>query len=103
MKKKSTETVTFRLDPRNPPQMTSDEIRNLKGMPDQAIDYSDIPPLQGRKWTSPGALVSTENKQQITLRLDAEVVAYFRATGRRYQSRMNAVLRNYIRSQQRAS
>jgi len=102
MRKKNTETVIFRLDPGNPPQMTADQIHALKRMPDEAIDYSEIPPLQGRQWTTPGALVPTENKQQVTLRLDAEVIAFFRATGRRYQSRMNAVLREYVRSNQRA-
>jgi hypothetical protein len=37
-------------------------------MPDAEIDYSDIP------WTRPGALVPSENKEQITLRLDADVL-----------------------------
>ena len=57
MKKKNTETVVFRLDPRNPPQMPADEIRALKRMPDKAINYGDIPPLEGHRWTTPGALV----------------------------------------------
>lgn len=50
------------------------------------------------KWSRPGALVSAENKQQITLRLDAEVLAFFKNTGERYQSRINAVLREYVRA-----
>ena len=103
MRKKNTETVVFRLDPRNPPQMTANEIRALKRMPNKAINYSDIPPLEGHKWTTPGALVPTENKKQVTLRLDADVVEFFRATGRRYQSRMNAVLREYMQANRRAT
>jgi uncharacterized protein (DUF4415 family) len=102
MRKKNTESVVFRPDPRNPPQMTADQIRALKRMPDEAIDYRDIPPLEGRRWTTPGALVPTENKKQVTLRLDAEVIAFFRATGRRYQSRMNAVLREYVQANRKA-
>jgi uncharacterized protein (DUF4415 family) len=51
------------------------------------------------KWSRPGALVSAENKQQITLRLDAEVLNFFKNTGERYQSRINAVLREYVRAQ----
>ena len=35
-------------------------------------------------------------KQQITLRIDAEVLEFFKHTGKRYQSRMNAVLRSYV-------
>lgn len=96
MRKKNTETAVFRLDPQNPPQMTPDEIHALKQMPDSEIDYSEIPPLRERRWTSPEALIPQENKQQVTLRLDAEVLRFFRATGRRYQSRINAVLREYV-------
>ncbi len=101
MKKKNTDTVVFRLDPRNPPQMTENETRALKRLPDSAINYSDIPALEGRKWTQPGSLVPTENKKQVTLRLDADVVEFFRGTGKRYQSRMNAVLREYVQANRR--
>jgi uncharacterized protein (DUF4415 family) len=82
--------------------MTADEIRALKRLPNAAIGYSDIPPLVGRQWTKPGALVPTENKKQVTLRLDADVIEFFRSTGKRYQSRMNAVLREYVQSNRRA-
>ncbi|MGA7342175.1 MAG: BrnA antitoxin family protein [Terracidiphilus sp.] len=82
--------------------MAEDEIRALKEKPDEDIDYREIPPLQGRQWTTPGALVPAGNKQQITLRLDSDVVAFFRSTGRRYQSRINAVLREYLLSNPRA-
>jgi uncharacterized protein (DUF4415 family) len=35
-------------------------------------------------------------KQQITLRLDPEVIRFFKRTGKGYQSRMGAVLRSYV-------
>ena len=44
----------------------------------------------------PGMLLPSENKQQITLRVDADVLQFFRGTGKRYQSRMNAALREYV-------
>ncbi len=44
----------------------------------------------------PGDLVSEENKQQITLRLDAEVLAFFKAAGKKYQSRIHAALREFM-------
>jgi uncharacterized protein (DUF4415 family) len=50
-------------------------------------------------WSRPGSLVPAVNKQQITLRLDADVLNYFKNTGERYQSRINAVLREYVRAQ----
>lgn len=37
-----------------------------------------------------------ENKRQITLRLDSDVLDFFKNTGSRYQSRINAVLREYV-------
>ena len=66
----------------------------LQEMGDEGIDYSDIPPLPTTGWR--------RVKQQITLRLDAEVIAFFRATGRRYQSRINAALREYVTAQKKA-
>lgn len=47
-------------------------------------------------WSHPHDLIQAENKQQITLRLDPDVLAFFRATGKRYQSRINAALREYM-------
>jgi uncharacterized protein (DUF4415 family) len=38
-------------------------------------------------------------KKQMTLRLDAEVVEWFKARGKGYQTRMNAVLRGYVDDQ----
>jgi uncharacterized protein (DUF4415 family) len=98
MKKQS--IVKYTLDLKNPPPLTAAQRKRLKrlaAMPDSEIDYSDIPPLTGKeKWTRPGALVPAGNKAQITLRIDADVLKFFKATGRRYQSRINAALREYI-------
>ena len=38
-------------------------------------------------------------KQQLTVRYDGEVIDWFKAQGGRYQTRMNAVLRNYVEDQ----
>jgi len=35
-------------------------------------------------------------KEAISIRLDSDVIAYFRATGPKYQTRINAVLRSYV-------
>lgn len=53
-------------------------------------------------WRRVSELVPAENKQQITLRLDAGLIAFFRATGRRYPSRINAALREYVTAQKKA-
>jgi len=38
-------------------------------------------------------------KQQITLRLDKDIIAWFKARGNKYQTRINDALRGYIRAQ----
>ena len=42
-------------------------------------------------------------KQQITLRLDPEVIGWFKRTGKGYQSRMGAVLRSYVEAKRKRS
>jgi uncharacterized protein (DUF4415 family) len=95
-------TVKFKLDPKNPAPLTAQQRKRLKlvaAMPDAEIDYSDIPrQTKAVQWTRPGALVSSENKQQITLRLDADVLSFFKGTGKRYQSRINAALKEYVQA-----
>jgi uncharacterized protein (DUF4415 family) len=46
-------------------------------------------------------MLMPETKQQITLRLDPEVIRFFRASGKGYQSRMGAVLRSYVEAKTR--
>jgi uncharacterized protein (DUF4415 family) len=95
-------TVKFKLDVKNFPKLTATQrkrLANLAAIPDSKIDYSDIPKQTGDvNWTRPGALISGENKRQITLRLDSDVLDFFRSTGTRYQSRINAVLREYVKA-----
>ncbi len=45
----------------------------------------------------PGLPPIPERKQQITLRIDEDVLDWFKATGKGYQTRINAVLRRYRR------
>ena len=92
--------VHFRLDQKNPPPVIDEQRRRLEAiaaMPDKDIDYSDIPCKTDHvQWTRPGMLLPTENKRQITLRVDADVLSFFKGTGKRYQSRINAALREYV-------
>jgi uncharacterized protein (DUF4415 family) len=83
--------------------MTPEQKQRLRDLRDEEIDLSDIPLQTGGGWRRVSELVPAENKQQITLRLDAEVIEFFRATGRRYQSRINAALREYVHAQKKAS
>jgi uncharacterized protein (DUF4415 family) len=105
MNKEATGLVTYRLDPDKPPKLTAEEQQawnELKEMRDEDIDLSDIPEQTGGGWRRVSDLVPAENKQQITLRLDPDVIEFFRGTGRRYQSRINAALRDYVNAQKKA-
>jgi uncharacterized protein (DUF4415 family) len=102
MTMESTKTVYFRLDPSNPPTMSEEQMQALRELRDEDIDYSDIPPQTGGGWRRVSDLIPAENKQQITLRLDADLITFFRSTGRRYQSRINAALREYVNAQKKA-
>jgi uncharacterized protein (DUF4415 family) len=101
MSSSNTGVVKFRLDPDDPSQMTEEQKQALRELRDEDIDFSDIPLQTGGGWRRVSDLVPAENKQQITLRLDADVIEFFRGTGRRYQSRINAALRDYVDAQKK--
>lgn len=68
-------------------------------MADHDIDLSDLPEIDPRAFARAlvrkGLRVVSPRKDQVTLRIDAEVLAWFRGQGKGYQSRMNAVLKAY--------
>ena len=71
------------------------ESEQLAAMPDSTIDLSDIPEATEKFWKN-----AVRNpwyrprKQQVTLRIDADVLAWLRRGGKGYQSRLNSLLRN---------
>jgi uncharacterized protein (DUF4415 family) len=83
--------------------MTEEQMQALRDLRDEDIDLSDIPEQTGGSWRRVSELIPAENKQQITLRLDADVIDFFRATGRRYQSRINAALREYVNANKKTA
>jgi uncharacterized protein (DUF4415 family) len=75
------------------------EIEALAALPDERIDTSDIPEILDWSGARRGLLYRPV-KQQITLRLDADVVSWFKANvpnGRGYQTEINRVLREHAR------
>jgi uncharacterized protein (DUF4415 family) len=71
----------------------------IKAMKDSEINLSDIPELDDDFFTE--AKLWPGRKKQITLRLDPDVVDFFKAGGPGYQSSINAALRRYMEAQQR--
>ncbi len=78
------------------------ELEALAAMPDSSIDFSDIPPLTEKFWKN--AIRNPwyrPRKEQVTLRIDADVLAWLRHGGKGYQSRLNSLLRNAMIDQLR--
>ncbi len=77
------------------------EIQELMKMADNEIDTSDVPEVEDFTGAVRGRFYRPI-KQQITLRLDADMLAWFRSLGSKYQTRINAALREYMDSHQKA-
>ena len=75
------------------------ELKTLAELPDDRIDTSDIPEVLD--WSNARrGLFYRPVKRQITLRLDADVVTWFKSRapgGRGYQTEINRALREYVR------
>jgi uncharacterized protein (DUF4415 family) len=79
----------------------SKEIRRLTKMADEDIDTSELPEVDDFTDAVRGRFYRPV-KQQITLRLDADLLAWFRSQGGKYQTRINAALREYMESHRKA-
>ena len=64
-------------------------------MSDKDIDYSDIPELDS-EFFEKGELRLPKTKPLISIRLDSDVLEWFKSQGAGYQTRINAVLRMYM-------
>ena len=76
------------------------EIARLERMTDEeaeaaAVSDSDNPPAAAA-WLKNAKLVERPRKEAISIRIDGDVLAWYRAQGSGYQSLMNAVLRSYM-------
>lgn len=93
-----TKIVKRDIDLQNLPPLTDEQrarLSLLAKMPDSEIDYSDIPPLGDAFWKS--AIRNPfykPTKQATTVRIDADVLLWLKSTGKGYQTRINAILRD---------
>lgn len=79
------------------PPLTAEQKARLEALaaqPDDEIDYSDIPPLSDSFWVNAvQGRYYRPTKTSTTVRIDSDVLAWLRAQGRGYQTRINAILR----------
>lgn len=80
----------------------SAELAVIDAMTDDEIDFSDAPEI--KDWTGAvrGKFYRPE-KQAVTIRLDADVVAWFKGSEPKYQTAVNRVLRDYMLSHRKSA
>ena len=102
MPMKEINTVKRTLDLNVRPTITTAQKARLDAiaaLPDDEIDTSDAPFLADAAWVK--AVNFPHAKKLISLRIDGDVIDFFKHSGARYQARMNAVLRSYVTAQKR--
>ena len=84
-----------------PPEVQA-QIRALESLPDDQIDTADAPEILDWSDAKRGVFYRPV-KQQITLRIDSDVIAWFKAHaqgGRGYQTDINSALREHVQRTQ---
>ncbi|MBS0507743.1 MAG: BrnA antitoxin family protein [Proteobacteria bacterium] len=90
-------TIRHELDLQNLPPLTPAQQAQLQALtqqPDEAIDTSDIAPLDDAMWRhAVRNPFYKPTKTSTTVRVDADVLAWLKSQGKGYQTRINAILR----------
>ena len=96
----SAKSTTKRIRKPEAPTIGRADLARLRRMTDAEIERTSPPELRNlpKDFWDAAELVPAVVKEPISLRVDADVLTWFRAQGPRYQSRMNAVLRAYMRA-----
>ena len=77
------------------PESIRKELAALAAKPESEIDFSDIPATTEQDWRkAERGKFYRPVKQQLTVRIDADVLAWLKNQGRGYQSRLNHILRS---------
>jgi uncharacterized protein (DUF4415 family) len=78
------------------------ELKRLAARPDSQIDFSDAPEGRPRRSDLQVGRFYRPIKQLVSLRLDADLLAWFRGRGKKYQTYMNEVLRREMETNLRS-
>ncbi|HQU93035.1 MAG TPA: BrnA antitoxin family protein [Pyrinomonadaceae bacterium] len=84
---------------KNTTRVSETDWERVRNMRDEDIDFSDLPEVTPEMFAN--AIVRKgfkplPNKQQITLRIDQDVITFFREQGQGYQTKINQLLRAYM-------
>lgn len=75
-------------------------LEEIQNIPDEEIDTSDISELDDRFWET-AKMVAPTSKKAVSIRLDSDILDWFKSQGKGYQSTINKVLRTYVNHQQK--
>jgi uncharacterized protein (DUF4415 family) len=92
------------MSKRSTSKKSGSDFDRLSIMKDSEIDTSDIPEISPRQFARAvvrRGLNPMPAKAQLTIRVDRDVLAWFRKQGRGYQTRINALLRAYMEAHKR--
>ena len=78
--------------------ISAKRLKEIESIPDEDIDTTDIPELDEHFWKK-AKLIKPTAKQAISLRIDNDVLQWFKNQGKGYQSLINTVLRSYFEHQ----
>lgn len=92
--------VRRKVDLSRPHKLSKEATPRFDAIRDKGIDYSDIPDTT-EFWRRIEPIMP-EPKAQITLRVDKDVLDFFKRQGKRYQTRMHAVLKAYVQAHKMA-
>ena len=77
--------------------ISKERLAEIEAMPDDQIDTSDIPELDETFFeTARLVLPAGTRKKTVIMRMDEDVLEWFRSRGKGHSTRMNAVLRAYM-------
>jgi uncharacterized protein (DUF4415 family) len=83
-------------------RMTKKELEEFDALKDEDIDYSDIPPTDEEFWKD-ARVIKPARKKAISLKLDPDLLEWYKAHGKGYQTLMRNVLRAYMNAQEKAN
>lgn len=70
----------------------------LDKMSDEEIDTSEIPVMGEDFFRNADLMMPSESKVPITIRIDKPVLEWFKSQGKGYQTKMNAILKAYVKA-----
>jgi uncharacterized protein (DUF4415 family) len=82
------------------------DYERLAAMTDEDIDFSEIPevpPEMFARGIVRRGLKPVRRKKQLTLRVDSDVIEWFKKQGQGYQTKINSLLRAYMEEHARRS